>query len=545
LTAGALGGEIGAKASRFLERGLMERLLIYDTTLRDGAQTEGIWFSLEDKIAIALKLDELGIDYIEGGFPGSNPKDAEFFKAIRSRTLRHARIAAFGMTRRSGSKAASDPGIKALIESGAPVITIVGKSWDLHVREVLKTSRAENITMISETIKFLKSKKKTVFFDAEHFFDGYIGNPTFALETLKAAEAAGADQIILCDTNGGRLPEEIAKITKIALASVSVPVGIHAHNDSDLAVANTIAAVEAGALQVQGTLNGYGERCGNARLSSVMAVLALKMKRKFAAAENLRKLTEISRFVDEVANLNPEGTKAFVGPSAFAHKGGMHVDAVRKNPRTYEHIKPEVVGNERRILVSELSGASNVLAKTLKYNIAHDRTTMRKIVNEVARLENEGYQFEAAEASFDLLVRKILGRHKRFFNLKGFRVMVEKDREGNPVTEATIKVEVEGKEEHTAAEGDGPVNALDNALRKALEKFYPSLRDVHLVDYKVRIVNPRAGTAAKVRVVIQSRDREEFWATVGVSENIIEASWLALVDSVEFKLLKDEERGSG
>jgi len=523
----------------------MERLLIYDTTLRDGAQTEGIWFSLEDKIAIALKLDELGIDYIEGGFPGSNPKDAEFFKAIRSRTLRHARIAAFGMTRRSGSKAASDPGIKALIESGAPVITIVGKSWDLHVREVLKTSRAENITMISETIKFLKSKKKTVFFDAEHFFDGYIGNPTFALETLKAAEAAGADQIILCDTNGGRLPEEIAKITKIALASVSVPVGIHAHNDSDLAVANTIAAVEAGALQVQGTLNGYGERCGNARLSSVMAVLALKMKRKFAAAENLRKLTEISRFVDEVANLNPEGTKAFVGPSAFAHKGGMHVDAVRKNPRTYEHIKPEVVGNERRILVSELSGASNVLAKTLKYNIAHDRTTMRKIVNEVARLENEGYQFEAAEASFDLLVRKILGRHKRFFNLKGFRVMVEKDREGNPVTEATIKVEVEGKEEHTAAEGDGPVNALDNALRKALEKFYPSLRDVHLVDYKVRIVNPRAGTAAKVRVVIQSRDREEFWATVGVSENIIEASWLALVDSVEFKLLKDEERGSG
>jgi len=523
----------------------MERLLIYDTTLRDGAQTEGIWFSLEDKIAITLKLDELGIDYIEGGFPGSNPKDAEFFKAIRSRTLRHARIAAFGMTRRSGSKAASDPGIKALIESGAPVITIVGKSWDLHVREVLKTSRAENITMISETIKFLKSKKKTVFFDAEHFFDGYIGNPTFALETLKAAEAAGADQIILCDTNGGRLPEEIAKITKIALASVSVPVGIHAHNDSDLAVANTIAAVEAGALQVQGTLNGYGERCGNARLSSVMAVLALKMKRKFAAAENLRKLTEISRFVDEVANLNPEGTKAFVGPSAFAHKGGMHVDAVRKNPRTYEHIKPEVVGNERRILVSELSGASNVLAKTLKYNIAHDRTTMRKIVNEVARLENEGYQFEAAEASFDLLVRKILGRHKRFFNLKGFRVMVEKDREGNPVTEATIKVEVEGKEEHTAAEGDGPVNALDNALRKALEKFYPSLRDVHLVDYKVRIVNPRAGTAAKVRVVIQSRDREEFWATVGVSENIIEASWLALVDSVEFKLLKDEERGSG
>jgi len=523
----------------------MERLLIYDTTLRDGAQTEGIWFSLEDKIAIALKLDELGIDYIEGGFPGSNPKDAEFFKAIRSRTLRHARIAAFGMTRRSGSKAASDPGIKALIESGAPVITIVGKSWDLHVREVLKTSRAENITMISETIKFLKSKKKTVFFDAEHFFDGYIGNPTFALETLKAAEAAGADQIILCDTNGGRLPEEIAKITKIALASVSVPVGIHAHNDSDLAVANTIAAVEAGALQVQGTLNGYGERCGNARLSSVMAVLALKMKKKFVAAENLRKLTEISRFVDEVANLNPEGTKAFVGPSAFAHKGGMHVDAVRKNPRTYEHIKPEVVGNERRILVSELSGASNVLAKTLKYNIAHDRTTMRKIVNEVARLENEGYQFEAAEASFDLLVRKILGRHKRFFNLKGFRVMVEKDREGNPITEATIKVEVEGKEEHTAAEGDGPVNALDNALRKALEKFYPSLRDVHLVDYKVRIVNPRAGTAAKVRVVIQSRDREEFWATVGVSENIIEASWLALVDSVEFKLLKDEERGSG
>ncbi len=523
----------------------MPEVILYDTTLRDGAQTEGVWFSLEDKIAIALKLDELGIDYIEGGFPGSNPKDAEFFERIRAHPLKHAQVAAFGMTRRARTKVGDDAGIQALIECGAPVVTIVGKSWGLHVKEVIGASPEQNIKMISETIEFLKSKKKTAFFDAEHFFDGYRENPEFALATLKAAEDAGADQIILCDTNGGTLPDEIAKVTRIALESISVPIGIHAHNDSDLAVANTIAAVEAGAEQVQGTLNGYGERCGNANLCSVIVVLALKMKKDFRAAKNLRKLTEVSRFIDEVANLSPRGTQPFVGFSAFAHKGGMHADAIRKNPRTYEHIKPELVGNERRILVSELSGASNVLAKTLKYNIAHDRTTMRKIVSEVARLENEGYQFEAAEASFDLLVRKILGRHKRFFNLKGFRVMVEKDPKGNPITEATIKVEVDEKEEHTAAEGDGPVNALDSALRKALEKFYPALCDVHLVDYKVRIVNPREGTAARVRVVIQRRDREYIWATVGVSENIIEASWLALVDSIEYKLLKDEEKGSG
>ncbi|HHT9126328.1 MAG TPA: citramalate synthase [Candidatus Brocadiia bacterium] len=517
----------------------MNKIVLYDTTLRDGSQGEGVSFSLQDKLGIAIKLDELGIDYIEGGYPFSNPKDASFFMEIKNVRLRHAKIASFGSTRKANTKTSQDPNIISLIKAETPVVTIVAKSWDFQVSNVLRTTLDENLKMVAETVEFLKSKNKEVILDAEHFFDGYKSNPEYALKVIKVGQEAGSDTIVLCDTNGGSLPPEIAEIVKKVKNTISMPIGIHTHNDCDLAVANTIAAVEQGVRHVQGTTNGFGERCGNADLCSIIPILALKKGLRCLDEKGLKKLTEVSRYVYEVANILPRSNQPFVGKSAFAHKGGLHADAVRKAKASYEHISPEKIGNERRILISELSGGASVLAKIEKYDITHDRKLMKHILTQVQDLENKGYQFEAAEASFELLVKKALGRHRTFFDLEGFSTTVEKRENGAINTIATVKIKVDGVEELTASEGDGPVNALDGALRKALERFYPSIKEMQLVDYKVRVIEPQKGTAAKVRVIIQSRDHKDLWSTVGVSENIVEASWQALVDSIEYKLLKD------
>jgi len=522
----------------------MARIQTYDTTLRDGSQGEGINFSLQDKLLITRRLDELGIDFIEGGYPLSNPKDFEYFQEARKLSLHHARVAAFGMTRRKGVKPADDACLKALVDSEAPVITLVGKTSDLHVREILSTSLEENLHMIADSVAFCRAAGREVFYDAEHFFDGYFHNPEYALQTLRAAQDAGAGVIILCDTNGGRLPDEIGKAVQRARQALRVDIGIHCHNDCDVAVANTLTAVEHGATQVQGTINGIGERCGNVDLVSVIANLALKRGYEVLQPGSLAHLTEVSRYVYETANMNFRPSQPFVGSSAFAHKGGMHTHAVAKNSASYEHIDPAAVGNERRILVSELSGQSTILAKTTKHNLTQDRKLMGEILNRVQNLENEGYEFEAAEASFDLLVKKAAGQYQSKFERLAYRVNVEADSHNQPITEATIKVRVGDAIAHTVSEGDGPVNALDGALRKALINSFPRLAEVQLVDYKVRVVNARAGTAARVRVVIESRDNDSVWGTVGVSENIIEASWLALVDSIEYKLFKDEEESS-
>ncbi|MCQ4574312.1 MAG: citramalate synthase [Candidatus Brocadiales bacterium] len=518
----------------------MKKIIVYDTTLRDGSQAEGVFFSLQDKISIALKLDDLGVDYIEGGYPGSNPKDRDFFRDIASKTLSNSKVVAFGSTRRGDKNAEADPGLQALLKAETPVVTIVAKGWDLHVKEVLRVSPENNLNMISDTVKFLKSHNREVFVDIEHFFDGYKSDAKYALKVVKTAVSSGADAIVLCDTNGGCLPSEISWMVKKARGGVKVPLGIHTHNDCDLAVANTLAAVEAGATHVQGTINGFGERCGNADLCSIIPVLTLKQGLTCLDEGKLKKLTEVSRYVNEVANLASRSNQPFVGVSAFAHKGGLHVDAITKNRQTYEHISPEVIGNERRILISELSGNATLLAKTAQYDITKNKETMRKILKQVQDRENQGYHYESAEASFEILVKKVLGRYKRFFDTVGFHVTVEKH-DGAPVTVATVKISVDGVEELTAAEGDGPVNALDGALRKALKRFYPELK-WHLVDFKVRVINPKDGTAARVRVIIQSQDEQDIWGTVGVSENIIEASWEALVDSIEYKLLKDQEK---
>ncbi|MEE9200033.1 MAG: citramalate synthase [Candidatus Brocadiales bacterium] len=520
---------------------MKKKITVYDTTLRDGSQAEGVFFSLQDKLSIALRLDDLGVDYIEGGYPGSNPKDREFFRDIATHKLTHARVVAFGSTRRADKKAEDDPGLQALLKAGTRVVTIVAKGWDLHVKEVLRVSLENNLSMISDTVKFLKSRGKEVFVDIEHFFDGYKSDPKYALKVLKTVVSSGADTVVLCDTNGGCLPSEVLPMVKKAKGYVKVPLGIHAHNDCDLAVANTLSAVDGGATHVQGTINGFGERCGNADLCSVVPNLLLKKGLQCLDETKLKKLTEVSHYINETANLAPRSNQPFVGPSAFAHKGGLHVDAIRKNRQTYEHISPEVVGNERRILISELSGNATLLAKTARYNITGDKVLMRKILKQVQDRENMGYHYESAEASFEILVKKALGRYKPSFELVGFRAIVERH-DNVPVTEATIKINVKGVEELSAAEGDGPVNALDAALRKALEKFYPNIKEMHLVDFKVRVIDPKDGTAAKVRVIIQSQDKQDIWGTVGVSENIIEASWEALVDSIEYKLLKDEEK---
>jgi 2-isopropylmalate synthase len=523
----------------------MPDITIYDVTLRDGAQSEGINFSVEDKVAIALKLDELGIRYIEGGYPFSNEKDRAFYQQMRQRPLRNARIAAFGSTRRAKMTVEEDPGLAALLAVDTPAVAVVGKSWDLHVRDVLHTTLEENVAMISDTVRYLKAKGREVIYDAEHFFDGYRANPKYALRTVGAAQDAGADVLCLCDTNGGSLPMFVAEVTAVVLKQVGGKVGFHGHNDSGMAVANSVAAVQSGARQIQGTINGLGERTGNADLCQVIPNVQLKLQKRCLPGDSLVRLTEVSRYVYEVANMPLLDSQPFVGLAAFAHKGGLHVDAVKKNPATYEHIRPEDVGNERRLLLSELSGSATMLAKMEKYRLTHDPKVMRQALKELQKLENLGYQFEAAEASFALLVRRMLGREKRFFDFGGFRVIVEKrDAQGNPVTEATIKIRVGDVEEHCASEGDGPVNALDGALRKALERFFPSLKEMHLADYKVRVINPSAATAARVRVVIESRDRDSIWGTVGVSENLIEASWQALVDSFVYKLTKDEEKKS-
>lgn len=523
----------------------MTRVFVYDTTLRDGSQGEGVNFSLNDKLEITRRLDDLGVDFIEGGYPLSNPKDAEYFREVRKLNLRHSRVAAFGMTRRKGVRPEEDTCIQALLEADTPVITIVGKTWDLHVREVLGTTPEENLAMIESSIACCRAAGREVFYDAEHFFDGFRRNPEYALATLQAAERAGASVVILCDTNGGTLPDEIARSVTAVRQALKGDLGIHCHNDSDVATANSLTAVACGATQVQGTFNGIGERCGNADLVSIIANLTLKLGHDVLRPESLRRLTEVSRYVYETANMNYRPGQPFVGASAFAHKGGMHTHAVAKLSSSYEHIDPTLVGNERRFLVSELSGQSTILSKTAKYEVANDRGLMRRILEQVQDLENAGYEFEAAEASFDLLVKRCMGLYVPKFQRLTYRVNIEADREGVPVTEATVKVRVGDDTMHTVSEGDGPVNALDGALRKALLPTFPRLRELHLEDYKVRVVNARAETAARVRVVIEWRDGEALWGTVGVSENIIEASWQALSDAVEYKLFKDEEGGQG
>jgi len=522
----------------------MTPLELYDTTLRDGAQTEGISYSVLDKLRITEKLDALGLHTIEGGWPGSNPKDAEFFRRAKRLRLRAAQLAAFGSTRRAAAPA-RDPNLKALLAAETPVVTIFGKSWDLHVREVLKASLDENLALIEDSVAFLKRRGRRVVYDAEHFFDGYKDNPAYAVNTLRAAVSGGADAVVFCDTNGGSLPSEITEIIKAVTAQVPCQMGIHTHNDGDLAAANAIAAVQAGCTQVQGTINGYGERCGNADLVSLIGLLTLKMGVPCLPDAKLKELTEASRFVAEVSNMAQRMNQPFVGETAFAHKGGVHVNAVMKNPRTYEHIDPEAVGNQRRILVSELSGRSSLVFKAegLALDLRKDTPQAKRLLKRLQQLEHQGYHFEAAEGSLELLLKRQLKRLKPFFTLGGFRIIIEK-RDHKLTSEATIKVHVNKVTEQTAAEGDGPVNALDNAIRKALKRFYPTLSQMHLTDFKVRVLDEKAGTAAKVRVLIQSQDEQDSWGTVGVSENIIEASWQALVDSIEYKLLKDQSQNA-
>ncbi len=520
-------------------------ILIYDTTLRDGSQGEGVSFSLQDKLNIAERLAEIGIDFIEGGYPLSNEKDVAFFREIKKYNLGQSKVCAFGMTRRKSLKAQDDPGMKALVAAETPCITLVGKTWDYHATDVLNVSLEENLAMIGESAEFL-CRGAELIYDAEHFFDGYHANPEYAIETLKAAVSAGAKWIALCDTNGGTLPERVAEVTRdtiAALASFPVQFGIHCHNDCELAVANSLAAVDAGASQVQGTVNGIGERCGNVDLIAVMANLALKKKGySVLGGRSLQSLTQLSRFVYETANLQWRNNQPFVGQSAFAHKGGMHVHAINKAAKTYEHIDPVLVGNERRILVSELSGRSNIVAMATKHNIEEDRELMDRILADVVRLENQGYQFENAGASFDLLVKRAAGTFMPHFETIKYRVVAgDRNIDGsgeNVFAEAIIKLKVGETLWFDAAEGHGPVNALDAALRKALLGEYPDLTKMRLTDYKVRVVDSGAGTAASIRVNIESSDDTESWGTIGVSENIIEASWRALVDAVEYKLHK-------
>jgi len=502
-------------------------------------------FSLEDKLRIAQKLDEFGIDYIEGGWPYANPKDTLFFQKVKELKLSHAKVVAFGSTRRPGKSVKEDKQVEALVRSDVSTVTLFGKSWDLHVREALRTSLEENLNMVYETVEFLKERVDEVIFDAEHFFDGYSANPDYAMAVLDAALRGGADWIVLCDTNGGKLPHEVHEITlKVRERFPEARLGIHAHNDSETAVANTVMAVLAGARQVHGTINGIGERTGNANLCSIIPNLQVKLGFEVVPPENLKKLTELARFVAELSNMPLPRNMPYVGESAFTHKGGVHASAVIKKSLTYEHIDPEAVGNRRKITVSDLGGRSNLLYKLREFGIKveEDSPELTALVGKIKELERSGYHFEAAEASLELLCKRYFGFLKDYFKLDAYRVLIAK-RGGDtlPVSEATVRVEVGGVKEHTAALGNGPVSALDGALRKALEKFYPSLKAVQLVDYKVRIINESAGTSARVRVLIESTDGKRKWGTVGVSENVIEASWIALRDSVVYKLMKDEE----
>ncbi len=520
----------------------MQRIFIYDTTLRDGSQAEGVSFTVNDKVKIARKLDEAGVHYVEGGWPGSNPKDKEFFALMKKAPLKHAKLAAFSSTRRKGMKAARDPNYKELVSAATPVVCIFGKTWALHVTDVLKTTLEDNLEIIRDSVSFLKKKKKEVVYDAEHFFDGYKDNPAYALKTLKAAADAGADILVLCDTNGGTLPEEVAGIITEVREAVATPLGIHTHNDMDLAVANSLAAVEAGCVQVQGTFCGFGERCGNADLTTVIGILSSKLGYRTIPENKLKGMKDAAYYISEIANLPIADSHPFVGHSAFAHKAGVHIDAILKNAKAYEHMAPETFGNHRRFITSELAGKMPFVLKARQMDVMMDKSSdeAKAMLKALQEKELMGYKFEGADASFELFVKKFLGKYKPFFKLTGFGVHTEKRADDKTaLATAVVNIEVKGVPQKSSSSSVGPVGALDSALRQALTGFYPSLKNMHLTDYKVRVLDTRDGTAAKVRVLIESQDEHGSWTTVGVHENIIEASWEALVDSVEYKLLKD------
>ncbi len=523
-----------------------KKIHLYDTTLRDGCQSEDVSLTVDDKLTIAARLDEFGFDYIEGGWPGSNERDAAFFIEVKKLKLRHAKIAAFGSTRRANLKASQDRNLELILRAGTPVATVVGKTWDLHVREALRISHEQNFEVIHDTIAFLKKRVDEVILDAEHFFDGLAANPDFALKCLSAAADAGADLICLCDTNGGRLPFEIEDGVKAARATVSCPIGVHCHNDSEVAVANTIAAVRAGAVQIQGTINGLGERCGNANLISTIANLQLKMGYQCVSPAKLRSLRELSTLVFELANITPMPRQPYVGRSAFAHKGGLHVSAIQRDSRTYEHIDPALVGNDRRVLLSELAGQSNIVYKAREFGLDIDPKDEKigALLTELKRLEGQGYVFDGADASFELVMLRGLGLEREHFRLVSFRAFDDKwDEDQEPFSEAIVVIDgPDGRRSRSSAIGNGPVNALDSALRKSLVPYYPSLGAMQLTDYKVRVLDNGAGTGARVRVLIESTDGKRRWGTVGVSNNVIEASWQALVDSVEYKLHRDRAK---
>lgn len=524
----------------------MNKVHLFDSTLRDGAQAQGISYSVEDKLKIVEALDKLGVSYIEAGNPGSNPKDMEFFKRAATLKLQHAKIIAFGATRKVGIEAAQDKNLQSLLSAGTDALCIFGKSWDYQVTDILRTTLEENLAMISDTIRFLKSHDKEVIFDAEHFFDGYKANPDYSLQVLKAAAEAGADCLVLCDTNGGSFPGEIYAITQMVRQEIDTAIGIHCHNDSEMAVANSVLAVQAGASHVQGTINGIGERCGNANLCSILPNLQLKLGFHCIPAENMTQLTTVARYISEIANVTHNEKAPYVGNDAFAHKGGMHIDAVNKNPLSYEHVQPESVGNTRHILMSEVAGRSTLLARInlIDPTLNKDSPQTQKLLDKLKALEHEGYQFETAESSFELVLRKELGKYQPFFERKDFKVIVSEPSSNGCAINSTamIKIAVGEQEEITAAEGDGPVNALDKAMRKALERFYPAIAEIKLTDYKVRVLDSDQASAAKVRVLIESTDHHTSWTTIGVSTDIIDASWRALVDAVEYKLLRDQEK---
>jgi len=519
----------------------MKKVFVYDSTLRDGAQAQGISFTVEDKLKIVERLDSLGVGYIEAGNPGSNPKDLDFFDRVKKINLANARLIAFGSTRRANIDVENDTNVRSLLKADTPAVAVFGKSWDFHVTDILKTTLDENLQMISDTIAFFKSRGKEVVFDAEHFFDGYRSNPEYAISSLKAAFDGGADCLCLCDTNGGTFPGDVFDITSRVVREFNTQIGIHCHNDNGMAVANSIMAVQAGALQVQGTINGFGERCGNANLCTIIPNLQLKLGYDCIPENNMKKLTASSRYISEIANIVHDEKAPYVGGSAFAHKGGMHIDAVYKAPVSFEHIDPEKVGNSRKILMSEVSGRSTILNKINEVDpsLSKDSPETKLIIDRLKQLEHEGYQFEGAESSFELVIRKILGKYKPSFELKEFKVIVNEPSIDGVNSSAMIKIKVDSQEEITAAEGDGPVNALDNAVRKALERFYPQVKEIKLTDYKVRVLDSSSATAAKVRVLIESGDGKDVWTTIGVSTDIIEASWVALVDSIEYKLSKE------
>ena len=526
-----------------------KKITIFDSTLRDGAQAEGISFTVEDKIKIARALDAIGIDYIEAGNPGSNPKDLAFFAQLcgadsQENALKHSKLIAFGSTRRKGIQASEDSNVAAILEAGVDAVCIFGKSWDFHVTEILRAELDENLAMIKDTIGFFKERGKEAFFDAEHFFDGYKNNPDYAMKALEAAYEGGADALVLCDTNGGCFPTEIFEIVSKVVAKFDTTIGIHTHNDCEMAVANSIMAVEAGATQVQGTFTGFGERCGNANLSAIIPSLQIKKGYDCIFPEALEMITKTARYVSEIANISHYERAAYTGASAFAHKGGMHIDGVTKAAESFEHINPEAVGNQRKYLMSEVAGRSLLLAKIQQVNpaLAKDSPETLEIINQLKELEQKGYQFEGAESSFALYIRKQLGKYKPLFELVNFKTIGEQPHAEGLGASAMIKITVNDQVEITAAEGNGPVNALDKALRKALEKFYPELANVHLTDFKVRVLDSTSATESRVRVLLESSDGKESWTTVGVSTDIVEASWLALVDSIEYKLIQDIEQ---